>query len=622
MSLKKIYFKPFNNDIVIEYLNNNVKNHQEEYKTIKSTCIISFDNNGGRFGNQLFCYLMCKLFTIQFGHKYVSKNTITNNNDFININEANVNEYLENKHDIQNKNIILNGFFQKSDLFVKYREELIKLIYDATNDDYWQYNNTDFYIKDYLINSKHNISLKADDIVVSLRLNDFIQYPCKTSDIIPPQHYIDTLEKMSIKNRNVYIVCDKLTYDWEFKYIEFFKKWKPILVQESLIHDIALMRDSNTLIHSNSSLCWIISFLSNKKERIIPNTHMYINQSLNKISNTDILKYITPLDHDEVHNLNITDVSVLPLSFSVPDECIVDVIPIKTNLLASLMPGDTTTYVFDKYKEKEYNDMYRASRFAITKMKGGWDCLRHYEILMNGCIPLFENLKDCPKYTLTTYPKELNCEAYELYNNWVENQDYIEKYNVLCLKYLEHTKNNCSTSSTANYFLKNIKKSDKIKNILLITGHHGINYSRESLWIGLNRYIKSINGVAVEYDKMPFLYDDFDTFSEHKYYSNNCFTYPKKLKKDEHYNMSETEIIDKINNKFWDLIIYGKVGPDEFCTFPFFDIVKSNYNKNKIAFIFGGDEIFNLKNTHKNVYCDYLNYYKQFGTCFVRELDK
>jgi hypothetical protein len=175
-----------------------------------------------------------------------------------------------------------------------------------------------------------------------------------------------------------------------------------------------------------------------------------------------------------------------------------------------------------------------------------------------------------------------------------------------------------------------------VKNILLITGHHGANYNREMLWIGIKRYIKSINGVAVEYDKMPFLYDDFDNFSKHKYYDSACFTFPKRLQKDHDYNMSEKEIVDKINSNFWDLIIYGKVGPDEFCTFPYYDIVKTKYNKNQIAFVFGGDEIFDLTITdnesyHINMfnryiyykpYSDYLNYYKQFGTCFVRELNK
>ena len=43
-----------------------------------------------------------------------------------------------------------------------------------------------------------------------------------------------------------------------------------------------------TLIHSNSSLCWIISFLSNKTKRIIPSTNMYKNQLLYKIQEQDI----------------------------------------------------------------------------------------------------------------------------------------------------------------------------------------------------------------------------------------------------------------------------------------------------------------------------------------------
>ena len=612
--------------------------HHIDYSKYKKNYYVTFDNNWGRFGNQLFCYLTSKLFTINYKHKYLSRNEFSFQ-DYIIVNEENIYDVLQNKIDVTNKNIVLQGYFQKSDLFIQKRTQLINLIYDINNNDYWQIENTKFYVKDYIINNVHSVNLNQSDIVVSLRLDDFIQLTSKTSDIIPPQYYIEILEKMNITNEKVYIVCDKLKYDWEIKYIEYFNKWRPILIQNTLLHDIALMRDCKTLVHSNSSLCWIISFLSNKTKRIIPclpKIYMNQNQNLNKITSNDILLNVTALDHDEVFNLNSNDISILPLSFCVPDECVVNYIPEKKYLLASLLPGDETTYIFDKYKEKEYNDMYRQSRFAITKMKGGWDCLRHYEILMNGCIPLFENLKDCPSHTLTTYPKELNDKAYELYLNWNENEEYIEKYNNLCLQFLEHTKKYCTTSYTAKYFLNNIKNGNNVKNILLITCHHGVNYNRETLWIGLKRYIESINGVAVEYEKMPFLYDDFDNFSTHKYYGNNCFTFPKRLKKDINYNMSETEIIEKIKNNFWDLIIYGKVGPDEFCTFPLYDIVKEKYNKNKIAFIFGGDEIFDLTVTDKTSYhinmfnryiyyypyVEYLNYYKQFGTCFVRELEK
>jgi len=254
---------------------------------------------------------------------------------------------------------------------------------------------------------------------------------------------------------------------------------------------------------------------------------------------------------------------------------------------------------------------------------------------MNGCIPLFEGLNDCPSATLTTYPKELNKEAQVLYNSWSEDSDHIEQYNQLCTKFLHHTRTHCTTSATARYFLSKIKNGDKAKRILLLTGHYGINYNRESLWIGLKRHIQSVGGVAVEYDKMPFLYDDFDNTVPNKYYGSNCFTFPRRLQKDADYDMSESEIVSKIQGNFWDLIIYGKVGPDEFCDFPFFHLVKQHYNKNKIAFIFGGDEIFDLTVTdphkyHVNMfnqpilykkYSDYLHYYKDFGTCFVRELE-
>jgi hypothetical protein len=318
--------------------------------------------------------------------------------------------------------------------------------------------------------------------------------------------------------------------------------------------------------------------------------------------------------------------SIHPFSFYIPDECIVTEIPEKTRLLASIIPGDLSTYIF-KNKEKEYNDMYKKSRFALTKKKGGWDCLRHYEILMNGCIPLFENLNNCPSYTMTTYPKHLNAQAYDLYNNWIENDEFINKYNELLNKYLEHTRNNCTVTQQTKYFLNKIKDGYKAKNILMITGHSGINYNREPLWIGLKRYSKQINGIAVEYEKNAYIYTDTKN-TEH-------FTYTKRINSDEYINMSKEEIIEKINSQFWDLIIYGKVGPDEYCDFPFFDIVKQKYSKDKIAFVFGGDEIFNLKQDNKNnyhinmfgvaiyyqPYINYLNYYKHFGECFVRELD-
>ena len=40
-------------------------------------------------------------------------------------------------------------------------------------------------------------------------------------------------------------------------------------------------------------------------------------------------------------------------------------------------------------KTKNYNIMYQNSIFALTYKKAGWDCFRHYEILMNAVFLFF-----------------------------------------------------------------------------------------------------------------------------------------------------------------------------------------------------------------------------------------
>jgi len=92
-----------------------------------------------------------------------------------------------------------------------------------------------------------------------------------------------------------------------------------------------------------------------------------------------------------------------PISFAIPtmklfkpNEKIKDI--------ATIIPGDISTYTY--VHEHDYYEDYRNSRFAITMKKAGWDCMRHYEILANGCIPLFSGLEMCPENTLKIFPKD------------------------------------------------------------------------------------------------------------------------------------------------------------------------------------------------------------------------
>ena len=102
---------------------------------------------------------------------------------------------------------------------------------------------------------------------------------------------------------------------------------------------------------------------------------------------------------------------VKPINFAIPAEKITDTPQVKTSGMAYIDPRDRGTYIYTT--EEDYYADYRRSRFGVTIKKAGWDCLRHYEILANQCIPYFIDLMMCPPGTLTQLPKETLLEVNE-----------------------------------------------------------------------------------------------------------------------------------------------------------------------------------------------------------------
>jgi hypothetical protein len=457
--------------------------------------------------------------------------------------------------------------------------------------------------------------------VVSLRLDDFIQKPCETSDILPPEYYLNILEdEMQYRDR-LFIVSDKIRLDWEIKYLEFFKKWDPIFIQQDLLSDFAVLRDCSILVHSNSTFCWMASFLSNKTKRYIPKTNFYKGQLLTHISENDTLVDVKPMPHQDVYELNIDNYlkkQAIPLSYSIPDEYVVDNVNIdnKTIELSPMIAGQRATYLFGAGQENDYLKHYNDCYFVYTKKKGGWDCLRHYEILAQGAIPLFDGLEDSPNLTMITLPKQLLIEAKrELIPYGPEKKELYKEY---VNKLLDHTREHCTTSANTKYFMEKINKP--VKNVLLIGCHPGVNYTREFFWIGMKRYIQEIGGVAVEYPKMEYFYKHFPEENKRELVGNG-YIYSSSLNDD--YTFSNDEIIEKLRNKFFDLVVYGKVGPDEIIVgslpnFPLWEHVFKRYKKDEIICLYGGDRCIDL--TSDNKYSRHFFHTAQYATCFVREL--
>lgn len=578
-----------------------------------------------RTGNILFQYLFTKRISLEYGHKYTPIEEISSKENSIYINDTNSSYYLfeSDKQELMNKDIICRGFFQQDKYFIDYRDDLLKEIYNS--DDYWYgFSGNKEYINSFL-QSSQKYSFRSTDIVISLRLDDFLQLPCPTSDILPPSFYLDILE--SIYFDTLYIVCDKLTHYWENEYMKFFEKWKYVLIQNTLLEDCAVMLDCPRFIHSNSTLSWFISFCSLKKiKRYIPQTNFYSGQSLGIIEKVDKIFSVIPLKHNEVYELSSESYykkSIYSLSYCIPDELIVDydVLKKKTNKIASLIPGDKSTYIFGVDDEKNYYEMYQKSLFAHTEKKGGWDCLRHYEILANGCIPIFKDLEHCPSSIMTTFPKELIKEACDKLLPWNYNNKPL--YDEYVMRLLNHVRMYCSASFQTEYILNKMSNIKRPKNVLLLRCNWGINYTRELFWIGCKRYIQSIGGCAIEYPKMDFMYDNYINKGLPLY--GNGFTYSKRLKYD--YDSiicdSVSELTNKIESRFFDFIIYGKIGPDELEegsleNLPLWSSVFKKYGKHEIVFLYGGDETTHMNSSNK--YRDHLFKHVKYGTCFVREL--
>jgi hypothetical protein len=94
--------------------------------------------------------------------------------------------------------------------------------------------------------------------------------------------------------------------------------------------------------------------------------------------------------------------SMRPISFGIPEHLVSSEVPRKTkdfpahvvDAEVAQRVGAATSYAFAD-EDAYYADL-RATRFGITTKRGGWDCMRHYELAASGCVLCFRNLSAKP----------------------------------------------------------------------------------------------------------------------------------------------------------------------------------------------------------------------------------
>ena len=216
---------------------------------------------------------------------------------------------------------------------------------------------------------------------------------------------------------------------------EFSMKNKPIICTKTgNLGHVSLLKD-NAIWYTENNLEEILTTF-NREENAKKDWNMYKEYAPEPVMKTFKTVFIDSAPGN-----------LYPITFSIPECKIISRIPEKKKLLSSIIPGDNSTYTFKT--EIDYYNEYRTSMFAITCKKYGWDCLRHYEIIANGCIPYFKDLELCPQGTMALLPKDLLKQGNALYERLkgvrLLSQNDVEEYININTKLMTHLKTKLTT---------------------------------------------------------------------------------------------------------------------------------------------------------------------------------
>ncbi|OUS41792.1 hypothetical protein BE221DRAFT_142583 [Ostreococcus tauri] len=322
--------------------------------------------------------------------------------------------------------------------------------------------------------------------------------------------------------------------------------------------------------------------------------------------------------------------TVWPISFSAPETMWVPVVPVKEEDFATIIPGNLSTYVYND--ELSYYGGYRIAKFAVTRKKGGWDCMRHIEIMANGAVPFFPDLQQMPSLTMQHYPKALFHEARKFAGvtfsggavtspaSYTLNEDLFdfEEYYKLANKILTFSREHLTTRAMASYILKVVGFVDSslLHKVLIVT-HCVDDYVQDATLHGLKLLLgkrltdivpeahKYAEGVCVPDASSTERYPDyhvsmymkpwaaqsranFATKMQNSY--GKGFTLWNKLDYGEYGDVDRSDVLKDIQNGSFDIVILS----DRFMavhhqTPEIIETIKKSVPKEKVVMIFGGD---------------------------------
>ena len=170
---------------------------------------------------------------------------------------------------------------------------------------------------------------------------------------------------------------------------------------------------------------------------------------------------------------------VFPVGFGIPSHLIRPLnIDKKTQLYQThVQDTEFTKNISYKFnKEKDYYDDLAKSYFGITMKKGGWDCMRHYELLAAGALIMFKNFKFKPKLCNPQCPYFVNYSNKKDFMNKIEklftNNKPNSKYHKILKLQRKWLLENATCSARAKKLIEDVEayyKEKQVQNMPLIS---------------------------------------------------------------------------------------------------------------------------------------------------------
>jgi hypothetical protein len=189
------------------------------------------------------------------------------------------------------KDLILQGYFQKSDPLVLQRDRILRLFADPKL--HIPITQSGATIKD-LLETPAPLQLHDTDIVLHVRLGDY-RAAGLVADPIPQLAIL-----RAVKPPRLIIVCEEPKTDAERNYLHLFEEFQPIFQHGTELDDFATLRSAKRILVTNSSFSWAAAWLGSATERWIPEQTF---NELGSISETDHLYQMS--NGYELGNLDI-----------------------------------------------------------------------------------------------------------------------------------------------------------------------------------------------------------------------------------------------------------------------------------------------------------------------------